>query len=332
MTKLLVVIGATGTQGGSVAHLFSSLPEWTVRGLTRTGTSAKAQALAAKGVQIVEADLNDPSSLDAAFAGATAIFSTTNFWEPFFNPNTVSKLKEGQTINEYCYEIELQQGKNIADAAAKVEGLERLVTSTLVDATKESTGKYKWVYHFDSKARVVDYIFEMFPKLASKMSYVYVGSYMDQWKENLHMRKAEDGSIHLIVLAGTAYASMPQIDTARDLGHIVYAAIQAQPGKKILGSASSLSRDEQFKIFCKFNDLKYGGCDEVTLEQFEGFLRIPGFGREIGEMMLFWSQFGYTGSVEDVGLPGECGVPCPLTSWEEYLKLEDWSNVLEKIR
>jgi len=59
-----------------------------------------------------------------------------------YNPATKSKLKPGQTINEYAYDYEVKQGKNIADAAATVEGLDRLIVSALCDATKWSKGKY----------------------------------------------------------------------------------------------------------------------------------------------------------------------------------------------
>ena len=38
-----------------------------VRGVTRNPESEKAQALKAKGVEIVKADLNDPGSLELAF-------------------------------------------------------------------------------------------------------------------------------------------------------------------------------------------------------------------------------------------------------------------------
>lgn len=90
---------------------------------------------------------------------------------------------------EYCYEQELQQGKNIADAAAQVEGLERFIVSSLVEARKWSLGKYKGVYHFDSKAQAVNYVKETYPELAKSMSTVLVGGYMENWLDQVKLRK-----------------------------------------------------------------------------------------------------------------------------------------------
>ena len=81
-----------------------------------------------------------------------------------------------------CYELEKQQGKNIADAVATVKGLERFVWSSLSNASKWSGGKYTGVYHFDSKAHVVDYINSQHPKLAEKMSILQMGLFVTNWK------------------------------------------------------------------------------------------------------------------------------------------------------
>lgn len=43
-------------------------------------------------------------------------------------------MSPGQTLREWCYELEVQQGKNIADAVATVEGLEVFIWSGLSDA------------------------------------------------------------------------------------------------------------------------------------------------------------------------------------------------------
>jgi uncharacterized protein YbjT (DUF2867 family) len=43
----------------------------------------QSQGLAAKGAEVVKADLDDVESLKKAFAGAHAVYGVTNFWEHF---------------------------------------------------------------------------------------------------------------------------------------------------------------------------------------------------------------------------------------------------------
>jgi hypothetical protein len=94
----------------------------------------------------------------------------------------IAKLKPNQTLREWCYETEVLQGKNIADAVVTVEGLELFVWSTLSHASKWSKGKYTGIYHFDSKAVVVDYINERYPTLAKKISLLQMGLFITNWK------------------------------------------------------------------------------------------------------------------------------------------------------
>ena len=68
--KLIAVVGATGHQGGSVVSTFLNEQGWRIRGLTRNRNSPAAQALSARGVEMVNADLDDVASLTAAFQGA----------------------------------------------------------------------------------------------------------------------------------------------------------------------------------------------------------------------------------------------------------------------
>ena len=57
MTKLITVFGSTGNQGGSVVRAIIDHPElskeWKVRGITRNPNKPDAQALIAKGVEMV---------------------------------------------------------------------------------------------------------------------------------------------------------------------------------------------------------------------------------------------------------------------------------------
>lgn len=179
--KLIVVVGATGTQGGSVVDAFINLSTpWRIRGLTRDATSRKAQALAAKSgkIEVVSADLNDLSSLKKAFVGATAVFGVTNFWAIYANQENRKRVSEGQKYVQWCADQEEQQGKNIFEAAASVPTLERLVYSSLTDFEKWTKGKYRGVVHFNSKARAAEWAQNQLPEVWVKTSIIQVGVYL----------------------------------------------------------------------------------------------------------------------------------------------------------
>lgn len=135
-------------------------------------------------MQIYQGDANNTDSIKAAVEGADIVFGNTVFSDALVNDQSVDlvHLKPGQSTREMSYELELQQGKNIADAVASVGGLERFIWSSLSNASKWSKGEYKGVYHFDSKANVVDYIKEKYPELAKKMSILQMGLFMTNWK------------------------------------------------------------------------------------------------------------------------------------------------------
>jgi uncharacterized protein YbjT (DUF2867 family) len=66
MAKTIVVCGATGGLGGSVARRM--LQEgWQVRGITRNKESAGAKALVDAGAELATADFDDVTSLEVAF-------------------------------------------------------------------------------------------------------------------------------------------------------------------------------------------------------------------------------------------------------------------------
>ena len=73
--RTILVIGATGNQGGGlVGHLLAS-KDWHARGMTRTPDSDAARALAARGVEVVAGDMDDSTTLDTAMQGAYGVFS-----------------------------------------------------------------------------------------------------------------------------------------------------------------------------------------------------------------------------------------------------------------
>lgn len=150
--KIIAVVGATGAQGGGLVRAIVADPEgpFTARALTRNADSDKARALAAQGVEVVEADLEDEASLRKAFDGAYAAFVVTNFW--------VERTPEEEKARTRA-QMELDQAAAAA-RATKDAGLRHVVWSTLEDTRPHFErlgsdaptvmGGYK-VPHFDAK-------------------------------------------------------------------------------------------------------------------------------------------------------------------------------------
>src|SRR5260370_16425539 len=125
--KLIAVVGATGQQGGAVIRGLQGRKEIKVRALT--SNPAKHRELAD---EVIQADLNRPETLAAAFEGAHGVFLVTNFWE------------EGTD--------EVKQA-TAAVRAAKDAGVKHFVWSTLPDVEAISGGKFH-VPHFTGKAKI----------------------------------------------------------------------------------------------------------------------------------------------------------------------------------
>src|SRR5581483_1432369 len=83
--KIIAVLGSTGAQGGGLVRAILADPEgeFAARALTRDPAKEQAQALAAAGAEVVQADLDDEASLCRAFEAAYGVYAVTNFWEHF---------------------------------------------------------------------------------------------------------------------------------------------------------------------------------------------------------------------------------------------------------
>ena len=190
--KIIAVVGATGAQGGALARAILEDPsgEFAVRALTRKPESDKARALAARGAEVVQADLDDVDSLARAFAGAHGVYGVTNFWE-LFDPAR-----------------ETQQARNIAEAAKRA-GVRHVVWSTLDDTRKRVPldddrmptlmGRYK-VPHFDAKGEADDY----FRELGVPTTFFATTFYWDNLIFfGVGPKRGEDGVLRLALPMGT---------------------------------------------------------------------------------------------------------------------------------
>jgi uncharacterized protein YbjT (DUF2867 family) len=135
LNQTVLVTGATGKQGGSVARHLLRRGNFTVRAFVRDTNKSAAQALQQAGAELVTGDLNDRASIDRALRGVTGVFSVQDF-------------KNG-------LDTEIQQGKRIADAA-KASDIQHFVYSS-VGSAERNTG----VPHFDSKFQIEEHIREI---------------------------------------------------------------------------------------------------------------------------------------------------------------------------
>src|SRR5258705_11266826 len=135
MTEPIIsVVGGTGAQGGGVVDALLGARKFKVRVASRNPSSDAAKALTARGVEVVKADLLEPSSLKALYHGARGGFRVTNFGGP---------AQRGR---------EEEIGASAVNAARSA-GVKHLIWSTLPDVEKISGGRLK-VEHFTMKAHV----------------------------------------------------------------------------------------------------------------------------------------------------------------------------------
>jgi uncharacterized protein YbjT (DUF2867 family) len=306
MAKLLVIFGATGQQGGSVLNFVLNDPElskeYTIRAITRDITSAKAEALKNKSVEVVTADTTDPSSLSAALKGAHTVFFLT---APTLGPN--------------AKQHEITQGHAVADVAVS-EGVQYLIFSTLPHVERVSGGKYTKVSGFDAKAEVEEYI----RTLPIKSAFFAPGSFM----QNFHSMTVpqpswkKDGT-YMIARPMSPQTQLPLIDTAGNTGKYV-GAILAEPDKyegKVFCAATALyTMEEMAEIIGKVS-AKTVVYQQVPEEQFRQFLPQNGFADILIEMMLYQQDFGYygPGTKEKVAWAVE-NARGKVNTFEEYLK------------
>lgn len=132
-TALYGVFAATGKQGGSTAKALLEKGA-RVRALVRRPDSEEAKALAARGAEVVLADLDRPETLAPAMDGLSALWFMTTM-----------TAEEGA-------DAELPMAKALGDAAVQA-GVGRIVFSSVGGAERDSG-----VPHFDSKYEAEKYL------------------------------------------------------------------------------------------------------------------------------------------------------------------------------
>ncbi|HUQ67084.1 MAG TPA: NmrA/HSCARG family protein [Flavitalea sp.] len=303
--KIIVVFGATGAQGGGLAHAILDDPksEFAVRAITRDQNSEKAKQLAEKGAEVISADIDDKESMRKALEGAYGAYFVTFFW---------SHLDAGR---------ETAEAKNMA-AAAKEAGLKHAIWSTLDDARNfvpldddsmpTLQGKYK-VPHFDGKGESDKFFAEAGVPVTNLLTSFY-------WDNLIYFgmgpKKGEDGNlVFTLPMADKKLAAI----AAEDIGKCAYGIFKDPKrfigktvgiaGEQLSGKEISEKLSKALKKEVKFN--------AITPAQFRGF----GFpaADDLGNMFQFYSDFeDHFNKSRDVNLSKELN--------PELMSFDMWVN------
>lgn len=207
-TEIYGVFAATGKQGGSVAVALLERGE-TVRALVRRSDSERARELAARGAEVVVADVDRPETLAPAMRGLNALWFMTTM------------------TSELGAAAEMPMGRALAEAAVDA-GVDRIVFSSVGGAERE-TG----VPHFDSKREVEKHL----AGLDLDVTVIRPVFFMD----NLPFMTDRDGDE--AVLRMPLPDGIPlQMVSVRDIGRVAAKAL-IEPGA-VSGGAVEIAGDE----------------------------------------------------------------------------------------
>ncbi|GKY90376.1 hypothetical protein MPSEU_000011600 [Mayamaea pseudoterrestris] len=277
MSKVIVCFLGTGAQASGLVQKCLDDPEFTPRIVTRDPESAKAKELAAKGAQVVKADLMEDPIPPAVFATSKegeriyGVFVVTDFW----NSCGLSGEKE------------IAQGKRIAESIIENAPSDvHIIFSTLPD-TRQALGAVGCkpvegdftVPHLDSKA-IIDGFFP-----AEQTTFLETAFYYQNF-DNFGM--CSNGVVTLPVKKVLA-----MIDVA-DIGKAAYNIFKdpSLKGKRIAIAGDQLTGEEICTIMSDATGKEFK-FNRVDYEAFKGF-GFPG-AEELGNMFWFWDVSGNYG-------------------------------------
>ncbi|PTB36159.1 uncharacterized protein TrAFT101_000125 [Trichoderma asperellum] len=274
MPKLLTVFGATGNQGGSIIEAVLSdatlREEFTIRGITRDISKPAARALAARGIEVVAADMDSKDSVLQAVTGSHTVFLVTT---PDFTGGDSKELVHGKNVTDACQET----------------GVQHLIFSSLLHVTDTTNGRLTHVPHFDMKAEVERYI-------RSKdipSTFLLPGYFMSNYTALQLIRKGDNGE-YTLAYPVSDKAMFPLIDIEADMGKYVIASIKQREdvlGKQILAAADYYT---PARMLAEFEEVTGGKTNFVKLDAdtFKSFFPSP-MGVEMLENHLFIEEPGY---------------------------------------
>ena len=258
MERKILVIGATGHQGGSVIDALSKT-DLSVRAMVHRGHRDKARELEARGMEVMEADLDDLESLIHAMNGVHGIFSALNF-------------RDGGAGKEE------ERGKRVADAA-KEANVQHLIYSSVGGADRHSG-----VPHFESKWQVEEHI----RNVGIPHSIVRPTTFMTNLMETPEAMR----TITMSMISTGARRRPVQMIAVPDIGRWV--AHMFQERDRFLGKAIEITGDEldQQKMMAAYRDV-YGRTPETPVPT-----PVPWLNADFEKMIEWIDLHGYKADIE----------------------------------
>jgi uncharacterized protein YbjT (DUF2867 family) len=218
--RTILVTGATGQQGGSLARILLQ-KKHRVYALTRSTQSPAAQQLKNKGAILVKGNLDDSDSLKQAIKGVDSIFLMGT---PF---------EDGP-------EAETRRGKQVVDIAQE-EKIEHRVYSSIANADK-NTG----IPHFESKYKVDQHIKNL------GIPHTIIGPTF--FMENLLGPGLEQGQLAL-PLASSTILQQSALENIAEFSALVLERRKPFLGKRIDIASDEITGEQAAKILS--NELGY---------------------------------------------------------------------------
>lgn len=142
---VIVVLGATGNQGGGVVRALLKSEKWHVRAGTSNPGSSKAKKLleeSTDSLELVQVHPYQIKTLQKAFVGAYGVFAITSERHP-----------DRKLAHEDEMTHEIEAGRNVVQAAAEC-GVKHFVFSSLPNMMRVTSGRYPKLYHMNNKHAV----------------------------------------------------------------------------------------------------------------------------------------------------------------------------------
>ena len=250
----VLVIGATGNQGGAVAKSLLSKGH-NLRTLTRNPDSPSAKKLAEAGVEVLKGDFSDSDSLIKAAKGVDTVYAMTT---PF---------EEGT-------EAEMKQGIAISDAVKKV-GVGHFIFGSVANADKK-TG----IPHFESKYEVEEHIKSLNIPYTISAPVFFMDNYLTPW----YLPALKEGKL---THALPADRPLQQV-SVKNIGEFVAVLVERREkvfGKRIDIAGDELTGEESAAIFSKASgrEIKYEGFDpEILRKENEDFAAMYKWFNDVG--------------------------------------------------